>query len=612
VVGRRRLFGVVLLCTFAALAPRAGAHAQLVDSRPADGSTLARAPHEIELRFNEAISPRFRVVRVIAANGHLVAGTRLRAAGDSHGLVVRVPRLVRGAYEVTWEVLAEADGHVTGGALGFGVGARPIAGVARTAGATAPPLETFWRWIDLVLEIALIGVLAMAALLTRIGRRAPAGALSAARKRLLSTAAATAGSGLAVGLVLPVRQADRLHATVAPSAGLGDVLGTRWGTLWSVRELMLAALLTTALLLRQRTTGPAGRLAPGGRVVLAEVGAGLLVVALTATRALSGHAAADPRPALAVAVATTHVLAAGGWIGGVAAFGLALTAAGREASALARACRATFARAAGLSFAALVVTGLVAAGERVASVDALLTTDYGQTLIVKCGLIAAAAALGLRNAWLLERGRRAGLLRLEVGFGLGVLMAAATLTASPPATGPEFAAPRPPSAPNLLSHQGDLLITATARPNRPGPNVLTLDAVSTRRPPPAPVDGVELELVRRGEPAQTVRLSRLAPGRFAGGADFDSDGRWAMTALIRRGGDRVSVPLTWAVDAPDPARPVTYSAQRLAPVLDRLAVILTIGLLAAAGLAAAARRRPRRPRSSSSAPITEPVVEEPR
>jgi copper transport protein len=609
-VGRRGPFLAVLLGTFAALVPDAGAHAQLVRSRPADGSTLARAPGEIELRFNEAISPRFRFVRVIDAKGRVVAGTRLRDAGDSHGLVVRVPRLARGAYEVTWEVLAEDDGHVTGGAFGFGVGARPAAGVARTPGAAAPPLETLWRWIDLIWQIALIGVLAMAALLARVGRHAPARAVSAARRRLLTAAAAAAGSGLAVGLVLLVRQVDRLHATVAPNAGLGDVLGTRWGALWSGRELLLAALLTTVLLLRLRTTGPGGRLASGRRVVLAASLAGILVVALTVVRALAGHAAADPRPALAVAVAATHVLAAGAWIGGVAAFGLALTAAGPEASALARACRGTFARAAGLSFAMVAVTGLVAAGERVASVDALLTTDYGQTLITKCVLIGAAAAFGLRNAWVLQRGRRPGLLRWEVGFGLSVLMAAATLTASPPATGPEFAAPRPPSAANLRSRQGDLLVAATARPNRPGPNVLTLDAVSTRRPPPAPVDSVDLRLVRRGAPPQTIRLSRLAPGRFAGGADFDSDGRWGMTAVIRRGGDRVSVPFTWGVDASDPARPVTYSAQPLAPVLDRVAVILIACLLAAAGVAAAARRRPRRPGRSGAVPISEPVVKE--
>src|ERR1700752_3285123 len=118
---RRGLLAAVLISAFAALAPDASAHAVLARSDPAGGSALARAPHSIRLRFSEAISPRFRVVRLIDGRGRTLRGFRVPPSG-SRELVVSVPRLPGGPYQVTWEVLADADGHVTGGALVFGVG----------------------------------------------------------------------------------------------------------------------------------------------------------------------------------------------------------------------------------------------------------------------------------------------------------------------------------------------------------------------------------------------------------------------------------------------------------------------------------------------------------
>src|SRR3954452_8177292 len=125
-MARRGPFVGVLAFAFAALAPEAGAHAVLGRSAPADGARLAPAPQQLRLEFSEAISPRFRVVRVIDGRGRAVAGARVRASG-ARELLVDVPRLARGAYQVTWEVLADDDGHVTGGALAFGVAARPVA-----------------------------------------------------------------------------------------------------------------------------------------------------------------------------------------------------------------------------------------------------------------------------------------------------------------------------------------------------------------------------------------------------------------------------------------------------------------------------------------------------
>ena len=571
---RRGLLLSVLASAFAGLAPSASAHAVLVRSEPADGSALARAPREIALRFSEDMSPRFRVVHLVDARGRAVAGVRVRGDG-SRGLALTVPRLPRGAYQLTWEVLAEDDGHVTGGALVFGVAARAPPSPPGAPGAAPAPFEAALRWVDLVLLLGLIGGLSMAGVLARA--EATPGA-RIARRRLLSMAAVAAAGGLVLGVPLLMRQIGRLHA-VAPDTSLAEVLRTRWGALWNARELLLAALLATVLWLRGR---PSGHRLP-------LFAAACLLAALAVVRGLAGHAAAESRPALAVAVATVHVLAAGIWMGGVAAFGLALAAAGPNARALARACRRPFARVAGVGLAALAVTGLIEAGAQVASVDALLTTDYGRTLITKCALVTGAVALGLGNAVLLRDGRLPRLLRAEIAVGLGVVLAAAVLSASPPAKGPEFGAPRPVTAPTLTGRAEDLVVTATARPNRPGTNVFAVAATSARRPAPAPIGRLELRLAHAGEPARTVVLRRQGPGRYLGGAELDGDGRWRMTALISRGGRRLRVPFAWSVSGPDPARPVVYSAQPLAPLVDGAAALLLLAL-AAAALTAAARR----------------------
>jgi copper transport protein len=264
---------------------------------------------------------------------------------------------------------------------------------------------------------------------------------------------------------------------------------------------------------------------------------------------------------------------------------------------LGRDCATAFGRVAGAALGLLVLTGLLAAGGQVASIDALLETDYGRTLLIKTGLVVLAASLGLGNAMLLRRGGWPRLLRLEAGAGLGVLLAAAVLAASPPANGPEFAPPRAVAAATVVREAGDLVVSATLRPNRPGANVLTVLTASSRRPPPASVRGVSVRLQprARGGRSLTADLAPVGAGRFAGGADLPAEGPWRATVLVERGGKRTGVSFGWSVDRADPARPVVHSARRLAPLLDRAALALALAL-AILGVAGLLRRRRRRGR----------------
>ena len=614
--GRAVVFAVAALGAFAAVAPAAGAHAQLVSSEPVDGSALARGPGEIRLLFNEAISTRFRRVSLIDGQGRVVPGTRV--TGDGAALVLHAPRMPRGTYAVEWEVLAEEDGHVTGGALAFGVRAQPAPGPRTTAGAAPAPPEAALRWLDFVLLAGLLGGIATGLLTARAakGRIAP-DVVRAVRRRMLSLAAYSGGAAIVLGGVLLVRHAHDLSATLGAdtsmSAVLGRLLDTRWGSLWIAREALLGVLLGAVLVLRGGTRSS---------LRAAVVAAAALALALVAVRALGGHAASVRPSAPAVAADAAHVLAAAVWVGGVLALALALWTVG-GAAALARACARPLAWAAGVCVLVLATTGLYAAGAQVASIDALVTTAYGSTLIAKAALVVAAGALGLANFALLRptapgrHGRGLGLLRragsprlvlAEATVGLYVLLAAALLTASAPPRGPEFAPPQAPRAPTLVRQVDDLLVSATARPNRPGVNVFSVVAVSSRRPPPGPLEGLSLRLAPAAGEAREVALRELAPGRYSGGAQLPQAGQWRMTVVMRRGGQRLTAGFGWSVSPADRARPVVVSARPLAPLVNAAAAFV-LAAAAAGGLALAAARR-RRPRSSGGAVMIEPFGKE--
>lgn len=185
---------------------------------------------------------------------------------------------------------------------------------------------------------------------------------------------------------------------------------------------------------------------PGAPWLLAGVGA----LALAFAPALSGHAAAVPRLGpLAILADALHVLAAGGWIGGLlvlvaagipAAMRLERDERGPAVAALVNAFSPT-----ALAFAGtLMLTGLFAAWLHMGSVPALWESGYGRTLLVKLGVLSGVFATGAYN-WLKVRpalGDELGATRLrrsarvEIAIGALVLLVTAVLVATAPSMAP--------------------------------------------------------------------------------------------------------------------------------------------------------------------------------
>ena len=106
---------------FSLAATAALAHAQLVNSIPAVGGTVA-SPSEIRLKFTEGVEPRFSGIALTDASG---AAEPLRAASvdpaDHSVLIAKVGKtLPPGVYTVTWHVVS-VDTHRTQGNFHFTV-----------------------------------------------------------------------------------------------------------------------------------------------------------------------------------------------------------------------------------------------------------------------------------------------------------------------------------------------------------------------------------------------------------------------------------------------------------------------------------------------------------
>jgi methionine-rich copper-binding protein CopC len=138
------------LLVWAAAAPPARAHADLVSSSPAEGERLAQPPAAILLVFDEELDAQGSQFQVYDAAGQLVPAVsgQVDLTDPEHARLVAesVPALPDGAYIVRWTALsADGDGAVTTGEFVFGVGSGdwPL-----SPAATAAPAPTLAAAMD--------------------------------------------------------------------------------------------------------------------------------------------------------------------------------------------------------------------------------------------------------------------------------------------------------------------------------------------------------------------------------------------------------------------------------------------------------------------------------
>ena len=124
------------------------AHALLQRSLPGAGAVLQQAPQAITLTFTEQPEPALSAIHVLDSAGVQVDRTGTQVVpGHPEELQVPLGPLQNGAYTVVWRTVSRIDGHVTGGAFGFGIGVPPPSAPSSQGPSPWPsPLYVLSRW----------------------------------------------------------------------------------------------------------------------------------------------------------------------------------------------------------------------------------------------------------------------------------------------------------------------------------------------------------------------------------------------------------------------------------------------------------------------------------
>jgi copper transport protein len=446
----------VLFAAAAALAlPAAGwAHAALVRTVPTASVVVNRPPPVVLLTYTEAVEPRFAAVSVTNAGGESVrAGNPRRSASDPKTLVVPLRRVPQGWYLVYWRVIS-VDGHPVRGAFTFAVGPNPgpapqftIPSISETA---ATPRLIAARSVVFVSIMTAIGLFLLRIAIARpVVRRVPE-----TRLRAVSLAFGVAALVALVAIPIYVLMATAdfaLRSTFDLSALVPLLRDSAFGRGYLDLELVFGLFVLAAGLAlwidrpeRERRS-VAELLSVGG--AFAGAAAVLLVPGL------AGHAAEYSPRGAALLFDWLHLLAGSIWLGGLIgllvlwrSFPVARRVAGLVV------CVPRFSNTAFVSVLTLIGSGIGASLIHLPTFASLWQTSYGQTLLVKIGLLSAAmllAAVNLlrtRPRLLAYRERpelapgAASLLRRlvagEVLLVVGAVIAAAVLTSlAPPAKG---------------------------------------------------------------------------------------------------------------------------------------------------------------------------------
>jgi copper transport protein len=574
----RRAALAAVLALLALPAPALG-HAELLESSPARGAQLERAPRMVTFRFTEAVEASFGAVRVFDGDGRRVDDGRLVRPGGRSDTVGAAPRpgLGPGTYTATYRVVS-ADGHpISGGAVfSVGDGGQTAVTVSELLeqGEAGPVTEVGFAVVRGLAYAAMAVVLG--GLLFLLAVWAPAlrsvaggsGEWRVASAAFVRRARAVIAAGLAVGVATSVlglafqgAVAGGTSLWAALDPGVFDaVLDTRFGSVWALRGLLFCVVGAIVVWPRPVAWLPALRPArlgadgsavgpsptPAGVAVLAA-----LAVAIALTPGLSGHAGTAGTASLMLAADALHVLAMCAWIGTLVLLLGALPAATRRLDApdRTRLLAAALVRVSPIALGAVLVllaTGIGQAIAHLEALDELWRTGFGRAILVKAGLFVALCAVASthrrrgipRLRALAEAGRppaAAGVavrraLRAEIALFAGVLAATSVLVASPPAS----------AGPDVLSERvalGPAEAEVTMEPLQTGPNELHLylfDRSDGSRLRSAKELRASLRHRSRGIGPLPVELSPAGPGHYvATRADIGLAGEWELELELR-------------------------------------------------------------------------------
>ncbi len=524
-------------------------HGYIVRSIPADRTVVTRAPNTVQVWFSEGLEPKFSKIEVFNQRGEQVdPGDGGTDEQNNAKLVVSLPSsLPQGAYLVKLRPVFTSDGHAVDDTLVFWIGERVGDFNESGSGNTAVALEAIWRILLTLSLSVLYSTIFMYAMVLRPAWGRAQWALPPRIMRRLSLLlwSALLISILVNGLALiqiTMKLFDASLSNVLQDDSLNIVLqGTNFGDVWQIRLVLLVAMLGIQVIAAQQS-----RNRPGSTHILWLVN-GVLALFALGSMSLISHASGSPiLPLISVFMDFIHLTAVGSWIGGLIVIALILRPAfaplnpdqrGRALLSLLR----RFSPLALIWVSLIIVTGIYAVSINMYRVNDFADSTYGLTLLAKLILMVPLLFLGMvhfvvvspeRSArlanWLQAHQRFTQLpqtLRVEAIFAIAVIIAAATLPATPP--------PQPPNARgeveamSKLATAGAYDVTVTVSPGVIGAN--SYDVRVAQNGEAANVDAVTLRFSypERGLYTAPLTLESSEPGLWVGaGGDITQAAEW--------------------------------------------------------------------------------------
>lgn len=356
--------------------PAALAHTELTGTSPTDGRVVAQSPAALTLSFNEPVGASAETIQVLAPAGEAVP-VDVQALDTTVTLTPATP-LGAGTHTVAWQVTS-ADGHPISGSFTFSVGA------PSTSTVTAPEDVAGPQAMIAAQTATYLGVFAAAGLVLfeLVFLTTGPGTAPGTRRRLHLVAYLAAATAV-VGAVFSALTATQGQGATAPGFFTDPAM---------VASLTVAGVLTAVLAAPRATKG--GAAARYRAVALG--GAGVAGVSLV----LTGHTRSTEPGWLVIPVDAVHIAAGIIWVGGLLGLVIVLgraadTPPGQAATTLIR-----FSTAAAWVVAALAVTGVILSWRILGSLGALVSTGYGQMLLIKLVFVLLVVLVAAWNRFVL-------------------------------------------------------------------------------------------------------------------------------------------------------------------------------------------------------------------
>jgi copper transport protein len=547
---------IALVLFFAQPIKPVQAHANLIRSNPATGAALKQFPTTVQMEFSEAVAPASIKIELFnAANQRVAEGQPSLSPANPTVLTVLLPSQPDGIYHLNWQVQSATDGHLTNGSIAFSVGVNTPAVSLLPPPGTPDPAAVLPAWIEVLLRALgylslslLVGAILFHTLIWQPTNPPKANAEDDWEGYYCRLIASIVRIGVVIGFLSMMglfywqqnQSGGHQHGFLVGISLLDRTVWAPWAEL-----LILFGFLCLG---EYYYAKPAPRSHEKWWVGFSVT----LVILFLLFYATGSHDAAVGGP-IPILNDFLHLLAMAAWIGGLLPLALLLVhyeqMQPKEIFPQVAHLSQRFSRMALSAVIVLGLSGLYSALLQVKTLDALVSTRYGQAILVKTALFAMLIGFGALNqlrilpAMARVGARTAGWLgrtvRIEYGLAMLLLLVIGALMSLSPAY-QALQAQR-----QLGFHEryqdGAVQMDLWVAPVQVGENEFGVD-ISDRRPGAGQVPSSVLLRFQMAEDTMDmgttqVETKETSPNRYtARGSYFPMLGAWQVDVILRKAG----------------------------------------------------------------------------